>query len=87
MSDTSGTGPGTVSVYCRSWCMDCRRAKQWLAERDIDFTEIDVEADEDARDFAASLNDGDLHTPTIVCDAGVCVDFRPDRLRELFGVE
>lgn len=76
-----------LTVYCRPWCGDCMRAKQWLAEKGIDYVEVDVESDEEARAYAAALNDGRLHTPTFVCDAGVCVDFRPDRLCELLGIE
>lgn len=87
MSQPAEPTPGAVNVYCRSWCGDCMRAKQWLTERGVEFIEIDVEVDPAARAFAAGLNDGVLHTPTIVCDAGVCVDFRPDRLQELLGLD
>lgn len=84
MSEETGAG---LIVYCRKWCGDCMRAKRWLEERGIAYTEVDVDDDDEARDLAAGLNDGRLHTPTFVCDAGVCVDFRPDRLCELLGVE
>lgn len=85
MSD-SGTASG-LTVYCRQWCGDCMRAKRWLDERGIGYVEIDVDEDPDARSFAESLNEGRLHTPTFVCDEGVCVDFRPARLCELLGIE
>lgn len=83
---SEGTGSDLI-VYCRKWCGDCMRAKRWLEERGIAYTEVDVDDDDEARDLAAGLNGGRLHTPTFVCDAGVCVDFRPDRLCELLGVE
>ena len=84
MSEETDAG---LMVYCRKWCGDCMRAKRWLDERGIAYTEVDVDDDDEARALAANLNDGRLHTPTFVCDAGVCVDFRPDRLCELLGVE
>lgn len=77
---------GELRVYCRSWCGDCMRAKRWLDEHEVPYTEVDVEKDAAGREYAASLNDGDLHTPTFVCANGVCVDFRPDRLKELLGL-
>ena len=76
-----------VIMYCRSWCGDCRRARAWLQEHDIPFTEIDVDDDPDAHAVAAGHNDGRLHTPTFEIGDGVCVDFRPEKLKELLGIE
>ncbi len=76
-----------LTVYCRTWCGDCRRAKAWLDERGVPYVEIDVDEDATARALAESLNGGMLHTPTFVCETGTCVDFRPDRLCELLGIE
>lgn len=76
-----------VIMYCRSWCGDCRRARAWLQEQGIPFIEIDVEEDQDAHSRAAGHNDGRLHTPTFEIGDGVCVDFRPEKLKELLGKE
>jgi glutaredoxin len=75
-----------VVMYCRPWCGDCARARHWLEEHNIPYTEVDVESDLDARDRAAGHNEGRLHTPTFEIGDGVCVDFRPDRLSELLGI-
>lgn len=85
--DADVTETPALTVYCRTWCPDCHRAKAWLDERGVPYLEIDVDQDAEARSFAESLNEGRLHTPTFVCDAGTCVDFRPDRLCELLGLE
>lgn len=82
----SAERPGVV-MYCRSWCGDCARARAWLAQHDIDYLEIDVDTDEEARAHAEALNFGRLHTPTFEIGAEICVDFRVERLRELLGVE
>lgn len=76
-----------VVMYCRTWCGDCARARRWLDARKIPYTEVDVEADPEARERAASHNNGQLHTPTFEIGEGVCVDFRPDKLCELLGIE
>jgi mycoredoxin len=78
---------GTLIVYCRSWCPDCARARAWLAEHDVPYVEVDVDSDLDARRRAAGYNSGDLHTPTFEMDGKTCVDFRPDRIREIIGLE
>lgn len=74
-------------MYCRSWCGDCARARRWLEERGVDFVEIDVETDAEARQRAADHNEGRLHTPTFECGTEICVDFRPDRLCEILDIE
>ena len=79
-------GAGVV-MYCRSWCGDCARARAWLERRDIPYVEIDVEADPGARERAAAHNEGRLHTPTFEIGDGVCVDFHPEKLKELLGME
>ncbi len=76
-----------VIMYCRSWCGDCRRARAWLQEHDIPYVEIDVDDDRDARAKAEAINDGRLHTPTFEIGVDSCVDFRPDRLKDLLGIE
>jgi glutaredoxin len=70
-------------VYCRTWCGDCARARRWLDENNIPYTEIDVDADDEARERAAAHNEGRLHTPTFECGDGAVVDFRPDDVEQL----
>jgi len=74
-------------MYCRTWCGDCRRARAWLNERGIPYVEVDVESDAQARERAAGHNDGRLHTPTFELGTESCVDFRPERLCEMLGIE
>lgn len=76
-----------LTVYCRTWCPDCRRALAWLDDQHIDYIEVDVDSDADARARAAAHNLGDLHTPTFELGEEVCIDFRPERLKELLGLE
>jgi glutaredoxin len=61
------------------------RARAWLDEHNIPYVEIDVDIDEEARSHASGLNGGRLHTPTFTLGDGVCVDFRPEKLRDLLG--
>lgn len=77
---------GGLIMYCRSWCPDCMRARAWLDELGIEYVEVDVDHDPEGRERAESFNEGRLHTPTFEIGDGVCVDFRPERLRELLDL-
>ncbi len=37
-----------ILVYGATWCPDCKRAKQFLGERRIPYTWIDIEQDPEA---------------------------------------
>jgi thioredoxin reductase (NADPH) len=37
-----------IILYGADWCPDCRRAKTYLTENNIDFTFIDVDLDKEA---------------------------------------
>lgn len=37
-----------VIVYSTSWCGFCHQLKSWLKEQDVEFKEIDIEADQNA---------------------------------------
>lgn len=52
-------------MYCTDWCIDCRRAKQFLADRGIRFVEVDIDEDPDAEDLVLAVNDGRRKVPTI----------------------
>lgn len=80
---SGATSMPSIVMYCRSWCHDCKRAREWLDTHGIEYEEIDVDLDVEARERAARLNEGRLHTPTFEIGEGVCVDFRPEQIREL----
>lgn len=74
-------------MYCRSWCGHCARARRWLDERGIDYVEIDVEADPNARERAAGFNEGRLYTPTFEYGDEVCIDSCRGWLCETLGMD
>jgi glutaredoxin len=76
-----------LTVYCRHWCPDCRRALDWLDTHEIPYQVVDVDEDPAGRERAAAHNLGALHTPTFEKGDDVCIDFRPERLKELLGME
>ncbi|MBW4720081.1 glutaredoxin family protein [Saccharothrix obliqua] len=61
---------GEIVLYGADWCGDCRRAKAWLRENEVPFTEVDVEHDDVARDKAVEIAGGRKNIPVIVLPGG-----------------
>ncbi|MEV6772745.1 glutaredoxin family protein [Nocardia sp. NPDC051030] len=59
-----------IVLYGADWCGDCRRAKSWLRENGVAFTEVDVEHDDAARDRAIELAGGRKDIPVVVLPGG-----------------
>lgn len=54
----------TITMYSTQWCPDCHRAKKFLSEKGIDFTEVDIETSPDAATLVMEKNDGKRRVPT-----------------------
>jgi len=54
-----------ITMYGTSWCVDCRRAKQFLKERGVNFVEVNIDEDVDAEDLVLEVNEGRREVPTI----------------------
>ena len=59
-----------IKMYTTGWCPDCWRAKSVMQSRGVEFEEIDVESDEDAKELVQRLNNGFMSVPTIVFPDG-----------------
>lgn len=77
-----------VRIYSTSWCSDCRRAKQFLKERGVQFEEINVDESPDAEDLVLRVNEGRRKVPTFDLNGEffACSPFDPYFLAEKFGV-
>lgn len=53
-----------IRIYSTLWCVDCRRAKQFLRERGVSFEEINVDEDPDAEELILQVNRGRRKVPT-----------------------
>ena len=59
-----------LTLYGANWCPDCRNAKQFLGEMGVGYAWVDVDADPEANDYIARLNNGKRVIPTIVLADG-----------------
>lgn len=57
-----------VEIYTWSTCPFCRRAKELLDAKDIDYTEYDITGDEEAREKMAARSNGRRTVPQIFID-------------------
>ena len=76
-----------ITVYGTTWCSDCKRAKRFLGDQQVEYKWIDVEQDEQARRFVEDHNDGKTIIPTIVFDDGtILVEPTNAQLAEKLGL-
>ena len=55
-----------ILLYGADWCPDCRRAKTYLQENNIDFTFVDVDLDKEATAKVEAINNGKRIIPTLI---------------------
>jgi glutaredoxin len=54
-----------IIIYSTNWCPDCRRAKDFLKRRGVEFDEVNIEDDPDAEDLVIEVNQGRRRVPTL----------------------
>ena len=57
-------------MFGRPDCKDTNRAREYLKARNIAFSEVNIDADQNANAFVIFINDGKRRTPTMVLDDG-----------------
>lgn len=70
--------PMKVLVYSAAWCRDCRAAKQFLETHGIEYTEVDVDAEEGASD-EVFRHVGKRAIPQLVIDGEWFQPYAPGR--------
>jgi glutaredoxin len=58
--------PEQIMVYGALWCPDARRARRFFDEQGVEYTWIDIDEDNEARDFVRENNGGQIVIPVIV---------------------
>ena len=70
MSDLYVMNPSIIVMYSTAWCGDCKRAKKFLDKQKIAYINVDIEQDEQGREFVMKVNDGARVVPTIIFPDG-----------------
>ena len=75
-----------VVMYCTPWCGDCRRARAWLAEKGIQYAEVDISKDRAAAAKVRGWARGFETTPTFDIGGTIIVDFKPAEVARALGL-
>ncbi len=59
-----------IKFYGATWCPDCRRSKQFLDKKGVDYTYVNIEEVPGAAEEVEKINNGFQSIPTIVFPNG-----------------
>ena len=54
-----------ITIYSAGWCPDCRRVKNFLKDRGVEFREVDIEEDQESEELVLRVNNGKRKIPTL----------------------
>lgn len=60
----------TITIYATPWCGDCKRALRVFNQHQIDVYYVNIEEDDEARQYVEQVNNGYQSVPTIVFPDG-----------------
>jgi len=75
-----------IKLYGADWCPDCRRAKTFLTENNIDFNFIDVDLDQEATQKVETINNGKRIIPTFIIDGKSYTNPDNQKLASVLGI-
>ena len=75
-----------VEVYSTPTCPFCIRAKQFLRENNVMFTDIDVSKDQDKAEEMIEKS-GQMGVPVIDVDGQIIVGFDKEKIRSVLGLQ
>ena len=80
--------PSIITVYSTDWCPDCRRAKKFFIEHQVQYIEVNIEEIPDGIPFVKNLNNGKRVVPTIIFpDGEILAEPSNSELAEKLGLQ
>jgi glutaredoxin len=74
---------GGIVMYCTKWCGDCKKARNWMTDHKLSYTEVDIYNIEGAVKQVRQWNNGFIITPTFEIDGTIISDYDEPKLREV----
>ena len=78
---------GQITLYGADWCPDCRRAKRFLQDHEINFRFIDVDSKPDAANWVTEINKGKRIIPTLLINGKVYSNPNNQTLSDVLEIE
>jgi mycoredoxin len=77
----------TVKIYGTTWCGDCRRARRYMDQNNIQYDFINIDCNKEAEQFVLATNRGMRSVSTIVFEDGsILVEPSNKALAEKLGL-
>ena len=74
-----------VIIYSAPWCVYCKMAKAYMEENKIAFTELDVSADDAAKDDMVKKS-GQMAIPVIDIGGKIIIGFDKPAIKKALGI-
>jgi thioredoxin reductase (NADPH) len=75
-----------IKMFGADWCSDCRRAKQYLNEQNIEFDFVNIDVDQDAVKLVETINNGKRIIPTLVINGKSYTNPNNAKLASVLGI-
>jgi len=75
-----------IKIYSTPFCPYCSTLKDYLKDRKVNFTEVDVSEDEKERDEMIKLS-GQIGVPVVNADGRIIVGFDKEQIDEILKLK
>jgi glutaredoxin-like YruB-family protein len=70
-----------IKMYSSPTCSHCIQAKAWLKENNIEYEDINIDEEKNAKEMQEKT--GSMSTPTFIIDGKVVIGFEEDKFEKL----
>lgn len=78
---------GDIIMYCTPWCPDCRRARAFFTQHNIQYTEVDISRDRTSAAKVRSWANGNETTPTFNIKGTIITNFDQTKIKQLLDIK
>jgi glutaredoxin len=78
--------PRSVVMYCRPGCIDCQLARNFLHQKGVTYTEVDIRVDPQAEARVRRWTGGPLVTPVFDINGKIVIDLNRAELEQALGL-
>ncbi|OGO25182.1 MAG: hypothetical protein A2W33_09710 [Chloroflexi bacterium RBG_16_52_11] len=82
-TENDALSSGGIVMYCTKWCSDCRRARDWFKTQNLEYREVDIDANPRAAEQVKQWTGGKRITPTFDIDGTIVIDFDVQKLNDI----
>jgi len=80
--------PDKIMIYGTDWCGDCKRAERFFDKYGVSYTKINIDHDNESKEFVIKTNNGKQIVPTIIFpDNSVLIEPSNKELAEKLNIK